>query len=194
MYPPDPVIEAEDIGFAYGSQVVFSDLSFTVSQGEKVAVTGRNGVGKSHLLECLAGMRSISFGALSCNSSVLLASNEGFAFNFTLAELLSFVPELDLDLVDRFASALDVDFRGWMRRGVLLLSSGERQLVRLMCVLAKKSDLLLLDEPEVHLDADTRSKLACFFAEHTSAMVVVTHDTFFREKFAEKNVLIRSRT
>ncbi len=190
---PHVLIQAKEVSFAYGDTPVFTKVSFAVEAGEKVAISGRNGSGKSHLLDCLAGVRLVSGGSLQVVGELdFLSSSDSFAFNFTVSELLSFVPGVNTASACRVASQLGFDMTGWVQRGVLSLSSGERQLVRLLCTLSKEKDLYLLDEPEVHLDAYTREKLASYLQNHSSAFVVVTHDNYFRQQFASKTISMPS--
>ncbi len=186
------ILKAKNIGFSYADRVVFSGLTFDVSPGEKIAISGRNGSGKTHLLECLAGVRSITTGDLqrSDDRLELLSSTDSFAFNFTLRELFSFVPDFDLDFAARFASEVGLDLDPWMPRGVFSLSSGERQLVRLVCTFSSKKDIYLLDEPEVHLDTETRKKLATFLKGLKSSVIVVSHDELFRSEFTQKHIVL----
>ena len=88
----------------------------------------------------------------------------------------------------RFGHHLDK----WLARTVFELSSGERQLLRLLCVLGQPQELYLLDEPEVHLDGFGRTCLAAYLSEIDAAVVLVSHDVSFRSSVVHDEIRIDS--
>jgi ABC-2 type transport system ATP-binding protein len=183
----------------YGSVVVLEDIDLTVTEGEIVALTGVNGVGKSTLLTCLAGFRRQASGTVSVlggpprddpkfwRSVAIVADQPTWYPGLTVRELLELVrmthqplPSWCVpvdDLVEIFGLSARAD------ASPLSLSSGQRQRLSLAAALARPSSLLLLDEPEQSLDAGFRESLATLLHEEYAAnggtVVMATHDHDF---------------
>ena len=184
---------------AYGSIVVLDDLDLTVAEGEIVALTGVNGVGKSTLLSCLAGLRRQAAGTVSVlggpprdnadfwRSVAIVADQPSWYPGLTVRELLELVRMTHQplpgwcvpvdDLVDIFGLTARAD------ASPLSLSSGQRQRLSIAAALARPSSLLLLDEPEQSLDAGFRRELATLlhdeYAANGGTVVMATHDHDF---------------
>ena len=184
---------------AYGSVVVLEDIDLTVAEGEVVALTGINGVGKSTLLSCLAGFRRQAQGTVSVlggpprdnaafwRSVAIVADQPTWYPGLTVRELLELVrmthqplPSWCVpvdDLVEIFGLSARAD------ASPLSLSSGQRQRLSLAAALARPSRLLLLDEPEQSLDEGFRRDLGTLLREQYAAnggtVVMATHDHEF---------------
>jgi ABC-type multidrug transport system ATPase subunit len=184
---------------AYGKVVVLENIDLTASEGEVVALTGINGVGKSTLLSCLAGFRRQAAGTVSVlggpprdtaefwRDVAIVAEQPTWYPGLTVRELLELVrmthqplPGWSVpvdDLVEIFGLAARAD------ASPLSLSSGQRQRLSLAAALARPSSLLLLDEPEQSLDAGFRQDLATLLREEYAAndgtVVMATHDHEF---------------
>jgi len=184
---------------AYGSVVVLEDIDLTVAEGEIVALTGVNGVGKSTLLSCLAGFRRQAEGTVSVLGgpprdnaafwrAVAIVSDQPTWYpGLTVRELLELVRMTHQPLRGWCLPAADlVDIFGLSTRAdasPLSLSSGQRQRLSLAAALARPSSLLLLDEPEQSLDAGFRRELATLldkqYAANGGTVVMATHDHDF---------------
>jgi ABC-2 type transport system ATP-binding protein len=184
---------------AYGKVVVLEDLDLTVAEGEIVALTGVNGVGKSTLLSCLAGFRRQTAGTVSVlggpprdtgdfwRSVAMVSEQPTWYPGLTVRELLELVRMTHQplpgwcvpvdDLVEIFGLSARAD------ASPLSLSSGQRQRLALAAALARPSSLLLLDEPEQSLDAGFRHELATLlhdeYAANDGTVVMATHDNEF---------------
>jgi ABC-2 type transport system ATP-binding protein len=184
---------------AYGKVVVLEDIDLTVSEGEVVAITGVNGVGKSTLLSCLAGFRAPSGGAVSVlggpprddaafwRAVAIVADQPTWYPGLTVRELLELVRMTHQplpgwcvpvdDLVEIFGLTARAD------ASPLSLSSGQRQRLSIAAALARPSSLLLLDEPEQSLDAGFRRELATLlrdeYAANGGTVIMATHDHDF---------------
>ena len=193
------MVEVRGLHMAYGSVVVLEDIDLTVAEGEVVALTGINGVGKSTLLSCLAGFRRQAQGTVSVlggpprdnaafwRSVAIVADQPTWYPGLTVRELLELVrmthqplPSWCVpvdDLVEIFGLSARAD------ASPLSLSSGQRQRLSLAAALARPSSLLLLDEPEASLDAGFRERLATLlhdeYAANGGAVVMATHDHDF---------------
>ena len=187
------------LGKRYGEAVVFSNVSLDVAPGEFVAIIGESGVGKSTLLNCMAGLDSwdegsvtlggIDLGALSDDQRALLRRRHvGFVF-----QAFHVLPHLDvaqnvalpLLLLDqpndaRVQALLDaVGLGGLGQRLPQQLSGGQLQRVAIARALVHRPALLLADEPTGNLDPTTAAKvmdaLIAQTREHGASLVLVTH-------------------
>jgi ABC-2 type transport system ATP-binding protein len=184
---------------AYGKVVVLEDLELTVAEGEIVALTGVNGVGKSTLLSCLAGFRRQTAGTVSVlggpprddpefwRSVAIVAEQPTWYPGLTVRELLELVRMTHQPLPGWCVPVNDlVELFGLSGRAdasPLSLSSGQRQRLSLAAALARPSSLLLLDEPEQSLDAGFREEFAALlrneYAANDGTVVMATHDHEF---------------
>ncbi|WP_342372041.1 ABC-F family ATP-binding cassette domain-containing protein [Propioniciclava soli] len=181
------IVNAEHVSLAYGTRTLLDDVSLGLSAGEVVGVVGRNGDGKSTLLNLLVGALEPDAGAVVRASSASIGH---------LAQAEEFAPG---------ASVRDVIVGGepdhvWAadayRRGVVehllagidlatdtgRLSGGERRRVALVALMLGHHDLVVLDEPTNHLDVEAVGWLATHLAElrdRGTAMAIVSHDRWF---------------
>jgi heme ABC exporter ATP-binding subunit CcmA len=190
------LLESRDLSVGYRNQPLFSALRMDAESGEVLAVTGRNGSGKSSLLRCLAGQQRPLDGTVTVEgrpaddrdprfrrSVAALLDGGAWYPNLTAAEHLSFVQLVNDPLPDDWFSAADLTtalaLDGFADTVPGQLSSGQRQRLAMAMVLARPSRLLLLDEPERHLDEtgrDAVGRLVAEYADRGGAVVLVTHD------------------
>jgi ABC-2 type transport system ATP-binding protein len=199
MSGPSTVVAVRDLRVAYGSVVVLDDIELTVTAGEIVAVTGVNGVGKSTLLSCLAGLRRPAAGTVSVlgapprddpafwRAIALVADQPTWYPGLTVREHLELIQLTHQPLRGWWVTADElIDIFGLTARAdasPLDLSSGQRQRLSLAAALARPSKLLLLDEPEQSLDAGFRLELAWLlregYAGNGGTVIMATHDHEF---------------
>ena len=208
------MVAVRDLRVAYGSVVVLADVELTVTAGEIVAVTGVNGVGKSTLLTCLAGLRRPAAGSVSVlgaaprddpafwRAVAMVADQPTWYPGLTVREHLELIrlthqpPRgwcLPADeLIELFGLSARAD------ASPLDLSSGQRQRLSLAAALARPSRLLLLDEPEQSLDADFRLELAALlrdgYAGNGGTVVMATHDHDFAMAAGARGVRLSEGT
>ncbi|MDE5608635.1 MAG: ABC-F family ATP-binding cassette domain-containing protein [Muribaculaceae bacterium] len=184
-----PVI-ADGVGKAYGDHQVFSDATFTIKRGEKVAFVGKNGEGKSTLVKCIMG--EIPFeGTLKIGHNVKIGY---FAQN--QAQLLD--GEITVfDTIDRVAVG---DIRTKIRdilgafmfggeasdKKVKVLSGGEKTRLAMIRLLLEPVNLLILDEPTNHLDMATKDILKQAIRDFNGTVILVSHDREFLDGLVEK--------
>ncbi|MEU7872960.1 ABC transporter ATP-binding protein [Dactylosporangium sp. NPDC049140] len=180
----------------YGDRVVIEELSLTLEAGEAVALRGPNGIGKSTVLRCVAGLLEPTDGTVLVGGEPV--DERGAGFRRAVASLLeppAWYPGLSarehLTLVRLANAPVGAD---WFADGELAgrlgvdgfadaspgsLSSGQRQRLALAMVLDRPSRLLLLDEPERHLDQEGRGTVAALLDEYLGrggAALLASHD------------------
>ena len=184
-----PII-AEDVKKQYGEHLVFSNATFTLKRGEKVAFVGKNGEGKSTLVKCI--MDEIPFeGDLKLGHNVKIGY---FAQN--QAQLLD--GEITVfDTIDQVAVG---DIRTKIRdilgafmfggeasdKKVKVLSGGEKTRLAMIRLLLEPVNLLILDEPTNHLDMKTKDVLKAALKDFDGTMIVVSHDRDFLNGLVDK--------
>ena len=192
-------LRLEGLGKRYGENPVFSNVSLTVAPGEFVAIVGASGVGKSTLLNCMAGLdtwdegsvmlKGVDLGQLSDDGRALLRRQHvGFVFQaFHVLAHLDVAQNVALPLLllgqadDARVQAMlqAVGLEGLGKRLPQQLSGGQLQRVAIARALVHQPGLLLADEPTGNLDPDTANKvmdaLVAQTREHGASLVLVTH-------------------
>ena len=208
------MLELKNVSFAYDKTEVVKDISFSVNQGEYIAIIGESGCGKSTLLEIIYGLLHIDKGSVFYNDEKLLGPNyylvPGEPFmkylsqDFDLMPFTSAAENIGKFLPNRFpkekkertAELLEVvDMVDFAHVKVKNLSGGQKQRVALARVLAKEPELLLLDEPFSHIDNfrknNLRRKLFNYLREKNITCIVATHDSTDALSFADKILVMK---
>jgi len=193
------LLEIEQLAKRYGDTAVFSGVDLQVAAGEFVAILGESGVGKSTLLNCIAGLDHVDAGRVRIGGTEITALDEtqqalfrrtqlGFVFQaFHVLPHLSVAHNVGLPLLlqqrpdmARVQSLLDaVGLRELGARLPQTLSGGQLQRVAIARALVHRPRLILADEPTGNLDPRTAERvmdlLAAQVREHDAACVLVTH-------------------
>lgn len=213
------VLSLDGVSWSVGGLPIVTDVSFEVAAGELIALMGRNGAGKSTVLDLMAGTRQPASGRIVLKERPLHAwtprerarrighlpqiARAELAFTAEQIVLMGRYPhadrwfesDADRTAVDRaMALCHCTEFRD---RRLVTLSGGERQRVLLAACLAQEPDLLLLDEPSTFLDVD--QQLHCFSllrdeAAAGRACVAVTHDLNLALTFCSRVILLAEGT
>lgn len=192
------LIEARDLAYSYDGrkETVFSGASFSVHSGDKAALLGDNGLGKSTLLRLIAGeLEPVRGALLNRGASVFLLAQEDSAEGGRSAEEL--LAERaggweELPAVNAAAAALGFS-PAELARPVETFSGGERKLLALAAGFLRRPDLYLMDEPTNYLDGAAMRRLAAAVKAYRGACVVVSHDRAFLDSCVAK-VLELKRT
>jgi macrolide transport system ATP-binding/permease protein len=183
------LFSGSDLSLSFGERDVFKGLNFEVRVGEKVALVGANGVGKTSLLGIISGRVAPDSGAVSFYLPVQRALlNEEFAESpeLTVSEVLENTVARDR-LNDRVGEALKkFGFAQTQGRRVAVLSGGEKTRLQLACVWMRNPELLLLDEPTNHLDSLHLDWLEQFIRDYRGTVVLVSHDRYFLDRTVER--------
>jgi len=186
-----PIINAQNISKAFGAKPLFEEVSFTVSEGDRIGLIGPNGSGKSTLLRILAGLEEPDGGDLAVRKRLRLRYVEQesrFIAGASVRSVLERAVELsappDAERGAHFAETvgragfedLDVD--------AAALSGGWQKRLAIVEALVQSPDVLLLDEPTNHLDLAGIEWLEDLVEHAAFACVVVSHDRYFLENVA----------
>ena len=191
------VIEFNHVTFSYSQEkAIIQDVSLTIQQGETVGLVGANGAGKSTLLKLLVGLILPTAGSINVNGILLttknlknIRKNVGYAFQEpdnqlfmpTVGEDVGFQARqqgLDDEAVEKIVKHALEQVNGLHLLGMppYQLSGGEKRLATLATVFASSPDIILLDEPSVGLDPQSRRNLLQILQQRNETKVIATHD------------------
>jgi len=183
------VIRFEGVSKAYGHRVLFSDLSFEINWGDRVALVGPNGAGKSTLLKLIAAVEKPDSGRISLGPSVNVT--------YFSQEQEQLHPERTL--LDEIISSSDLDIRqarnhlgAYLFRGdavfkkVKDLSGGEKCRLALARLALSEGNCLLMDEPTSHLDLPAIEELEKALQNYPGTLIIVSHDRFFLQNLVNR--------
>ena len=186
----DDVFEIRDFSKAYGNRTLFRNVSLSASAGDRIALIGANGIGKTTLLRCLTGREKPDSG------SVRWGANIDLGYYDQLQQDLHPDKTVLREVWDDFVRLSHTEVRGAL--GMFLftgedvfapvssLSGGEKGRLALTKLMLKKDNVLLLDEPTNHLDADSREVLEDALEQFPGTILAVSHDRYFINRFASR--------
>ena len=177
----DEAMVVTGLSKGFGDRTLFSNLNLEVAGGERIALLGDNGTGKSTFLKILMGEEAPDQGSIYLGPSIRV----GY-----LPQIIHF-DHPERNLVDTMLYAQNCTtqeaFRGDdVFKPVSALSGGEQSRLRLCMLMDSKINLLVLDEPTNHLDIDSREWMEEAVAEYGGNLLFVSHDRYFIEKFATR--------
>ena len=178
---PRPTTTLESASFGYGDRAVLSEVSMTLAPGDRIALLGANGMGKSTLLRGLAGQLAPTDGTIEHSPYARIGyfaqhRVEQLDLRRTPLELArGAVPDMREQEMRDFLGGFGFGHEAVTRR-VAPLSGGEKTRLALALLVLERPNLLLLDEPTNHLDLDMREALAASLQSFSGALVLVSHD------------------
>src|SRR5918993_3056412 len=190
-----PLVSLDHIRMAYGHLPLLDDANLLIEAGERVCIIGRNGTGKSTLLQIIGGEVIPDAGTVWRQPNIRIARLEQdvpLSTDRPVREVvaegfkdLAHVEDWHVDVsVDMVIDRLDLPGDAI----VSTLSGGWRRHVLLARALVAQPDLLLLDEPTNHLDIEAMTWLESFLADYRGAVIFVTHDRAFLQRVATRIV------
>ena len=186
-----PIVNAQDISKSFGANPLFQNISFTVSEGDRIGLIGPNGSGKSTLLRILAGDVSPDSGEIAVRKRIRLSyveQDSKFERGATVRSVAqsamqrAAVPESERGT--RFAETLGRAGFEDLDAEASALSGGWQKRLAIVEALVQGPDILLLDEPTNHLDLAGIEWLEALLAAAAFACVAVSHDRYFLENVA----------
>ena len=185
----DMVFSVKDMAKRFGEKQLFSGVELLVEGGERIAILGDNGTGKTTFLRCLLGEEPVDSGRIRFGPTVKTAylpqvmhfdHPERTLYDTMLYEK-NCTPQQARDRLGAFLFSGEDVFKT-----VGTLSGGEQSRLRLCMLMDEKINLLILDEPTNHLDIASREWVECAIEEYDGTLIFVSHDRYFVDKFATR--------
>ena len=184
----DVVFKMKNVSKAFGERTLFSGVELNVEGGERIALLGDNGTGKSTFIKCLLGEEDFE-GKLQFGPTVkwgylpqiIHFSHPERTLYDTMLYEKNCTPQVARDRLGQFMFSGEDVFKT-----VGTLSGGEQSRLRLCMLMDEKINLLILDEPTNHLDIASREWVEAAIEEFEGVLLFVSHDRYFIEKFAER--------
>jgi len=178
------VLSVSHLAKSYGNHTVFQDLNFTLYRGEKAAVVGMNGVGKSTLSRILSGAEEASSGEITVGLNVKSAffsqeSAMNLNYDRTIWEEVNLVGTRSNDQQRRNLLGAFLFSGDDVYKKISVLSGGEKSRLALLKILLEDTNLLILDEPTNHLDIKTKEVFQNALLSYGGTILIVSHDRYF---------------
>ena len=184
----DVVFQMKGVEKSFGDRTLFSNVELKVEGGERIAILGDNGTGKSTFIKCLLGEEDckgkIQFGPTvkwGYLPQIIKFSHPERTLYDTMLYEKNCTPQVARDRLGAFLFQGEDVFKT-----VGNLSGGEQSRLRLCMLMDEKINLLILDEPTNHLDIASREWVEAAIEEFEGVLLFVSHDRYFIEKFAER--------
>jgi ATP-binding cassette subfamily F protein uup len=184
------LLNLERVSKSYGVRPLLTDVSLGIAAGQRIGIVGRNGDGKTTLLEVMMGLEEPDDGRVSRQRGLhvgYLHQGDELVDTHTVREaVLGGLADHEWAAQQRTREIVETLLAGVsLDRPVVGLSGGERRRCSLAALLLGDHDLIVLDEPTNHLDVEAVAWLAAHLVARESAMVVVTHDRWFLDEVCQ---------
>ncbi|MET3289153.1 UNVERIFIED_CONTAM: lincosamide and streptogramin A transport system ATP-binding/permease protein [Brevibacillus sp. OAP136] len=185
-YHKSRLVELENVSIQYGDKMVCSDLSFTIGQGERIALSGKNGSGKSSILKLICGEEIPNKGTLRKGSqlSISYVSQDTSHLHGTVTDYAR-NNGLDESLFKAILRKLDFS-RVQFEKDISSFSGGQKKKVLIAKSLCEKAHLYIWDEPLNFIDIISRMQIEELLLEYAPTILFVEHDRAFCENIATK--------
>jgi ATPase subunit of ABC transporter with duplicated ATPase domains len=198
LYVPANLFACESIAKAYGERILFSELSFEVHRGDRIAIVGPNGCGKTTLIRTIADQISPDSGRIAwTKGGSFVYFNQVFdeldvsdtvSHAVNTVELAFLAPRKQ---VNRFLSLMQFSEMDLNQR-IGTLSDGQRARVALAKSLLSGASVIVLDEPTNHLDMTSTQVMERALGYFPGAVIVISHDRFFIDKIATQLIVFEA--
>ena len=201
------VIDANNLNKSFVEKCVLSDFSIKIRRGDRIGIVGPNGIGKTTLLKILLGEAQPDCGTIKLGTNLIIAKFDQMREQLKLENSLlqNLIDDLD---VKSAGGAGQIIVRGkskhvagylkeflfsefQFRSPVKSLSGGEKARLLLAKIMAKESNLLILDEPTNDLDLETLDLLQEVIADYPGTVLLVSHDRDFLNRTVEKSIVLK---
>jgi ATP-binding cassette subfamily F protein uup len=189
------IVEVENLAMSYDNKLLLKDFSYIFTKEDKIGIIGRNGVGKTTLLNILANKIHPSCGSISFGQTVKIGyfNQENYEMNHELRvidyvkETAEFISTNDGVRITASQMLEKFLFEGSMQyTPISKLSGGEKRRLYLLKILMEAPNVLLLDEPTNDLDIETLKILEDYLDNFNGAIITVSHDRYFLDRIVNK--------
>ena len=188
------ILELHKVSKAYGDLKILDQFTYTFKKRDRVGIIGKNGVGKTTVLNMLTGTESIDSGKIVVGDTVEIGyytqkgmkMDEGKRVIEIVRDIAEYIPLVGgrkmtaAQLLERFLFSKDAQWKH-----VSVLSGGEKKRLYLLTILMKNPNFLILDEPTNDLDLITLKVLEDFLDEFEGCMITVSHDRYFMDRLVD---------
>lgn len=182
------VLSVEDLSMAFGDKKLFENVTFDIKKGDKAAIIGPNGVGKTTMLKIIMGALTPSGGHIKYGTNVFTGYYD------QELKLLDINKTVFQEISDAYPNMTNGQIRNFLAafvftdddvfKPISALSGGERGRLSLAKIMLSKANLLILDEPTNHLDIQSKEILENALVNYTGTVIYVSHDRYFIDKTA----------
>ena len=186
------IVDIENVSKRFMGVTVLDDVSITINRDDKIAMMGPNGAGKTTLVRSMLGFYHIDSGKIVIDGKEPVKNRERVLqevsfipqlpppIKLTLSELLDFVHKstnTDIDAIKREAESMALDISAHLKKPFFKLSGGMKQKLLISIALARKSSLMIFDEPTASLDPKAREKFYALLdgIDREFAAIYITH-------------------
>lgn len=188
------VLQLRDISMGYGERILFKDLNLDIYRGEKVALIGANGIGKSTLFKIIMNEVTPLSGDIKFGTNVNVSYFHQEQKTLNLDNTI--IDEIWEDNKQLTQTSLRTMLGAFLFEGeevfkkISTLSGGERARVAILKLILSNSNLLLLDEPTNHLDIDSKEVLEEALSSYTGTIFTISHDRYFLNTVVDKVLVL----
>lgn len=188
------VLQLRDISMGYGERILFKDLNLDIYRGEKVALIGANGIGKSTLFKIIMNEITPLSGDIKFGTNVNVSYFHQEQKTLNLDNTI--IDEIWEDNKQLTQTSLRTMLGSFLFEGeevfkkISTLSGGERARVAILKLILSNANLLLLDEPTNHLDIDSKEVLEEALSNYTGTIFTISHDRYFLNTVVDKVLVL----
>ncbi len=178
----NPFFQVDNLSFSVGDKVLFHDVSFGLAERQRVGLIAQNGVGKTTLLNVIAGREQPESGSVIFRRDLRVAYLEqspSYPRDMTVMQACLWQCREEPQRIQEYLTKLKITDHG---QPISELSGGQLKRVALANVLCQEPDLLILDEPTNHLDLEMIEWLETYLSRSAMTLLMVTHDRYFLDR------------
>lgn len=180
------MLSIQDLSYQYENHEVFKDLQCNISAGDRIVITGQNGIGKTTLFKIISGIKKQTQGIVKLESNIKIGylDQEQESLNLTLTSE-QYLDKCDATNVEIYNTLFQLGFSIIdIKHPLAELSLGQRRLVQIAELIINKANLLLLDEPTNHLSPQAAESLENALIQFSGGILAISHDRYFINKIA----------
>ena len=192
----EDVLKVSKLEKNFGETEIFKNISFDLYRGERTAIIGENGVGKTTLFKIIMGDEMPSGGSIKLGGSVNIGyfdqEQESLTLTNTIFEEISQTYPMMTNFEIRSYLAKFMFYDEDVNREISELSGGERSRISLLKLMISDTNFILMDEPTNHLDIDSKEILEDAILDYEGSILIISHDRYFLNKIAVKILEMKS--